>query len=347
MTQIQTPWSRPPGAPPSRLGLYLPFGLLAMGILAWTVGWFWLRAETFRRMDAAARVLGEAGYQIDWSDRKIDGYPFRLDLTVREPRLREAGGWGLSADVLKAEAFTFAPSHWVIVLPEGARMQRRVGGPLTITAKALRASLSDTRAHPPRLSVEGLDLTFSPGPGGAPFPFEAAGELHIHSKSGPQDQGAVYFELDRARPTPGGLAARVLDSGGAVDLIVDGLFSHASAVTGSGAAGALRAWTQAGGGFTPTRLYARSGSLSVEAKGGHLDIDSLGDLRGALTVSLEGGPELLARLGRAGAAPPEAVASAMTVVQAAGGAKAQASLTFQAGRMTLGPVALGPSPRLY
>jgi len=87
-----------------------------------------MRGEVFRRMDAGAAALGEAGFAVDWRDRALSGFPFRLDLDVTGPRLRERSGWGLSATRLKAEAFVFAPEHWVIVAPDGAILTRRVGG---------------------------------------------------------------------------------------------------------------------------------------------------------------------------------------------------------------------------
>ena len=50
-----------------------------------------------------------------------------------------------------------------------------------------------------------------------------------------------------------------------------------------------------------------------------------------------------------GLIPPETAQSATAVVQArqAGGDTAQATLDFQAGRMTLGPVALADAPKVY
>ena len=337
----------PPLRKPSRLGLYAPFVVLLVVAAGWMFGWSWMRSEVFRRMDAAAGALEGSGYRADWSARSLSGFPFRLDLDITGPRLREVSGWGLSAPRLKAEAFVFAPDHWVIVAPDGVTLTRRVGGPVVVTAKALRASLSDETAHPPRLSVEGGGLNFAPGPGAAPVTMMAADELHLHTRAGPRDQGAFYLEIDKARTTGRSLLGDMA-AGAPVTLIADAIYSHASALSGEGLAGALRGWSAAGGGLTIRRLSLDAGSTGAEAKSGSLAVGDDGRLKGSLDLDLRQGPRLLGAVAARAGTSVATTGSAQAILAARGqGGKARVTVDFLVGQTTLGPVAIGPSPLVY
>ena len=336
-----------PPRKPRRLGLYGPFAALFVLVLAWSLGWFWLRGEVFRRMDAGAEALSESGYRVDWTRREVSGFPFRLDLDIEAPRVREGSGWGLSAPRLKAEAFVFAPEHWIVVAPAGVTLVRRRGGPLLIGARVLRASASDWTSHPARVSVEGLDLTFTPQAGAAAFPLAGASELHLHAKGGPNDQGAAYVEIDGGRATPGSPLGQ-MTGGAPVALIADGIYSHASALNGRDWPGALRAWAAAGGRLNLRRLSLTASALGLEARTGDAGIDPDGRLAGVVDLDLKGAPRLTQLLTERAGLSPEAAKAAQMVIDAGGtGGKTGVSLHFEAGRITLGPVALGPAPRLY
>ncbi len=336
---------------PARLGLYAPFAVLGAVATLWSVGWVWARDTVFRGMDAAADALDQAGYRVDWSGRAVSGYPFRLDLDISGARIREASGWGVEAPQLKAESyFLFGQDHWVIVAPDGGTLFRPAGGPVFLRAKVLRASLSDPAAHPPRLSMEGLGLTFTPAPGSTPFGLASADEFHLHTRSGPQDRGAVYLEIDKATPVSGLLAD--IGSGGPVTLIADTLFSHAGALTDpagvdAGVAGAVQAWSAAGGSLGLRRLSLHAGAAGVEANTGILAIGPDGRLQGALPVTLRSASRLMEAVSARAALAPETLRAAQAVLAAhAKGNFAAVTLDFQAGQTTLGPVAIGPAPRL-
>ena len=60
-------------------------------------------------MDAAVETLRAAGYEVSWKDRGIGGYPFRLNVTLTDARVRDRSGWALEAPRLEAQAFMHAP----------------------------------------------------------------------------------------------------------------------------------------------------------------------------------------------------------------------------------------------
>ena len=72
-------------------------------------------------------------------------------------------------------------------------------------------------------------------------------------------------------------------------------------------------------------------------------------MAGTLDVALRKPEAALAALAQSGAIPPEAAQAAGAVLAArqGPGPAAAAAITFQAGRATLGPVAIAPAPHVY
>ena len=316
-----------PSRKPRRLGLYAPFALLAAAIAIWTVIWFSLAAQVAGRLEASRADLAKEGYQVDWSARAIGGYPFRLDVTLTGARLRAASGWGLATPTIKAEAFAYLPSHWVIVAPVGLDFTPQYGGTVAIRATALRASLSEAQAHPPRLSVEGIGLSFATPPGAPPFFITGADAFHQHTRAGPDDQGGLYLELDQAHARFPGLIGRI-SQGRPVTLIADGVYSHADALKGPTWTAAVRAWSAAGGAMTLRDLRITAGQSQADGRG-ILSVGADGRLAGVLSARLT---QIFGR-GQTGGSDPQGATIAKIV--------------FQAGKARLGPLTLAPAPRIY
>lgn len=317
------------------------------GVVALTMTWFWMRGEVEQRLESARTAATAAGWTMDWDRTAISGFPFRLDVTLGNPRVREPSGWGLAAPALKAEAFVFAPGHWVLVAPDGVTVERRRGGALRVGAAVLRASLSEAGKTPPRLSIEGLGLTFTSPPGCAPFPLRSAAEFHLHMKSGPDNQAAAYVELDGALANFDGLVGRIAANRRS-NLIIDGIYSRADALSGPSWVPAARRWRAAGGRLRLRRLHVAAGLAQVDAAMGDLGIDRDGRLVGQVDLVLRQAPKILGAMGEAGVLAPDAARAAAAIAGAAQqGPQVSLPLSFQAGRTTLGPLALGPAPRIY
>jgi hypothetical protein len=331
---VTTPDSPSPRAP-RRLGLFAPFILALLLAAAVAADWEATRRAILERM-TAARTAGAIGnLSFGYEQARLYGFPFRLDLNLVGPRLAEPSGWGLSATRLKAEAYLFSPTHWVVVAPEGVTLTRRGAGPLVIEGKALRASVSDLAARPPRISVEGLDLTFSTPPGARPFPLLSAAGLHVHTRAGPGNQGALYFGIEDGRPIGVGRLAD-LAGGSPVSLTVDGIWNHSEAMTGPDWPAMLRRWSRAGGRFDVRRLAFSAGPASISVTSGALGADPGGRLSGDLSATLVQAPRLSAAA--SGKPPPPEVGWERTIVL---------PLDFQRGRARLGPLVLGRAPRLF
>lgn len=336
-----------PARKPRRLGLYLPFALLLVAAAAWTGFWFWARGEAQTRLDAAVADLGEAGYRISWKERRVGGYPFRLDVTLREASVREPSGWGLDAPVLAGEAFLYAPTHWVIAAPQGLTFVRPKGGPVAVTGKLLRASLTGLDQRPPNISFQGQGLTFAPAAGAEPFALQTADLVEVHLRRGPNDEGGVFARLDNGKARVSGLFGRIAGDK-PISITWNSTLSKFSAFEGADWPDAVRRWSDAGGKMTVRDAKLTAGEALIETSAATLAVGPDGRLRGVMPVSLRQAPRALGAMAQTGVLP-ESTASAASAVAAARqtGEVTRATINFEAGQMTLGPVAVGQAPRIY
>lgn len=326
------------------MGLYVPFAIAAIIAIAWTGVWIGIRGQAIRTLDADAAILRKAGYDVAWQDRTITGWPFRMDIAFTQLRLREPSGWGFAAPKLEAEAFAYALGHWMIGTEDGFTFIRPQGGAVEVKGRVIRASLTDVTQHPPALSVEGLDLTFAPGPGAQAFSLAAAKRIELHLRPGPDDQGAILFKVEDGRAAPGGTLA-AFGEGKPVAIVWDSILSKVSAFKGADLAERGQAWSLAGGQLQVRQAGINAGDAALGAQAGKLTVDSDGYLNGSLDVTVRNGPQAMAALAGAGLVPPESALAAAAVMAAR--PDGRLPLTFQAGQTTLGPVALAPAPKLW
>ena len=337
-----------PARKPRRFWLYLPFVLALIGLVALSVFWFAVRARTESGLQAAADRLRAQGYEVSWSAQTLDGYPFRINLVLTDARVRDPSGWALSTPRLEAEAFLHGLGHWMIATPQGLSFTRPEGGQVNVTGQVIRASLSGLDKRPPRFSLEGVKLAFAPAPGAAPFALSRADKVEIHLRPGPDDQGAVMLRVDGGQGSAGGVFSRTAP-GKPVAIIGDAILSKVSGFKGEGWTRAGRAWSAAGGTIALRQLGVTAGETSLGASAGTLSAGADGRLRGALDMDLRNAPAGLSALAQTGLVPADAAHAAEVVVAARQTTPGQArvGLVFEAGRTTLGPVALGPAPQLF
>ena len=214
--------------------------------------------------------------------------------------------------------------------------------------KTLRASLNNLKSTPPSFSLEGSDLIFTPSPGAKPFALARAQHLEFHLRPGPDDQGAMLFKILGGQAAPDGFLGRVAENK-PMSIIWDSLFTKAGKFRGQTWVAAARAWSEQGGTLIVRQAGLTAGSASLGAQSGTLGADTEGLLTGSLKMTARGAPEVLNALAEEGLISPLAAmsANAVAIANLAPGHTANLTVTFQAGRITLGPVALGPAPRVY
>lgn len=299
--------ARPRKSP--RFGLWAPFAVAGLLVLAWSVAWRLAAQEVEKRLDEGVRSLAVSGVSVEWSGHRLYGYPFRLNLDLTDLKVR-VGGWAVRLPVLETQAFLHAPRNWLAAAPQGLTVDRPEGGGLEVRGKRLLASLALPRSGPPRLSGEGLEVAFAPAPGARPFALASAGRLELHVRPGPDDQAALFLRLEEGQPVPGRLFAD-LGGGGLVSAAIDARLSRASALRGGTLDQALGAWGAVGGrlALAEAGLTAGPARLSLESPG--LSAGPDGRLSGPVTVKAAKAPTLLVTLARHGLLSPAEAAGGM------------------------------------
>ena len=328
MTSQPTHSAAPAARKPRRLGLYIPWGLAAILAIAWSVAWLVLAHETGRRIDAGAAALRAAGWQASWGARQVGGYPFRLDADFTDLKLADPSGWGVAAPMLKSEAYVFEPTRWIIAAPAGLTFTRPGGGPVTVAARLLRASINGWNRTPPNIMLEGDDLTLTPAAGAGPFWLQSAKTLQFATRAAPDDQGQIWFSLDAAKVAPESWMGEIA-RGGPVNITLDGVVFRAGALRGGDWREAARSWTHSGGGLDVHQFTLTAGEASLDSRRGSLAVGDDGALVG----------ELDANLGQPG--------RLFSGLRAQPGETQTLRITFHDGSAWLGPVRIAPAPRLF
>jgi hypothetical protein len=333
---------------PRRVGLYLPFVLLLAAVAAWSGFWLWAKSELGRRLDEGAAALAAQGYPVAWKDRTITGYPFRMDVTLSDVRAREPSGWALTTPRIEAEAPAYALGDWLVAAPDGLTFVRPESGPVAVSGRLIRASLTHLTSRPPSFSFEGVDLAFREGPGAKPFGLTAAQRVEFHLRAGPDDQGGVFFDLEGGQARLSGLLARMAE-GKPISMAWNSTVSKMSGFAGRDWADAVRRWSDAGGRMTVRNAALVAGQALVRSDGGTLAVAPGGRLQGVLGVSVREAPKGFSAMADTGLIASDAAQAATAVARADQGAGdlAHGRLHFEAGRTTFGPVSLGPAPKIY
>lgn len=304
----------------SRGGLIFPWLLALLLVVGVSGGWWWLRMQAEQQLLAAARQARADGYEVVWQSVHFGGFPFRLDVEFTNLSIGDGAGWRLKAPSLHTEAYVYRLDHWVAVAPQGVLLTRPEGGLVRVSGEALRASLSQPDAHPPRIMIEGANLRFDPGPGAKPYLLSFARKLDLALRPGPDDQAAFLFHAEGARLNLEGLAGRIASQGeGTIDWAL--VFSKASAIHGRDWPGAVRSWSDAGGVLSVDSAWLQVGQGRLEASRGRLTVGRDGRLQGSLPASLhavDGAPFAL-----------------------------QGNLTLSGGEARLNGVRIGPAPKLF
>jgi len=217
-----------------------------------------------------------------------------------------------------------------------------------VKGEVIRASLRQLDKTPPRFDLEGVKLTFEPAGGAQPFALSAADRVEFHLASGPDDEGGVFLRVDNGKARLAGLFARIAGEK-PVSITWNMTLSRMSAFKGEDWPSAVRAWTDAGGQMRVRNGGITAGEALISAQGGTLTVGRDGRLRGALDVALRQAPRALGEMGQQGVISPDAAAAAAAVAASRQGSgdQARATISFEAGLTTLGPVALGPAPKVY
>ncbi|MEO6338892.1 MAG: DUF2125 domain-containing protein [Caulobacteraceae bacterium] len=338
----------PPRKKPRRLWLFAPYVVLLILAIGYCGFWFVAKLRIEQTLDARAEVLRKSGYVVAMDGRRIDGFPFRVRITLPEAQVAAPGGWAVGAAGLEAQAYLHGLDHWVLVAPQGLTVTRPRGGPMTVSGQALQASVVGLSGANWRIGAEGLKLTFTPKAGAAPFSLLTADRIDLNMKAGPAgaNQALMLLQLQGGKAASGAVLHKL-----AGDAPVTGLLdlkaTKANAFAGETWAAAAKAWSTADGQVEIVRGEMQGGDAAVWARGGALTAGRDGNLSGAVPLELRQAPKSLAALSDQGLDPEAAKTAAMIATARDQGGAASFNLVFQAGVTTLGPVKIGPAPKVF
>ncbi|MBE7245694.1 MAG: DUF2125 domain-containing protein [Actinomycetospora chiangmaiensis] len=314
----------------SRLGLFLPYILLALVVVAWSVGWFWIRGRAASEIDGWMAREAAAGRTWTCADRTLTGYPFRIELRCSAVTLDRSDG-----------RFRLGPTTAVAQVYQPRLVVFESSGPFHVEQGALTgdaswralqgsfhgASEGFTRASivvdDPKVTVTGVETG----------PIDISGQhLELHARPDPgryTSEGAVDVSLRLTRAEVPQFDA-LTGTQDPADLALDAALSQATVLRTGPVPRELERWRQAGGTLDIAGFSLAKGQQRVQAKGtlaldaahrpaGRLDlraagIDALigsivgqrfGSERGALVGQLVGG-----LLGLSRRPPPDAPADA-------------------------------------
>jgi hypothetical protein len=124
----------------SRFWLYLPFVLLVGFAAVWTGLWFYGRMKIIEVMDSVIARAADQGREISCPDRTIAGFPFRMEVTCRNPSFAMSTSQGevsgtLGAVIVNARALD--PTAVIAVLQ----------GPMSVETDAGKSTAQWTEAR--------------------------------------------------------------------------------------------------------------------------------------------------------------------------------------------------------
>ena len=338
----------------SRRGLAVPFLIVGVLLAAWTGWWFWLTDQVETRLTAQVEVLRQDGWTITHAPVSTTGWPFRTRVSMPQADILAPSGHGVAAPELVAEASSWNPGHWVVVVPDGLTLTRADKGRIAIAGDGLRFSISHLRDRFPDLRAEMIRPTFTPLEGAEPFPIVSAERIqletrpHLTDGAASTDELDVLFRLIDARGRPGGPVEGATRQG-MLSADVEGTIVGASRLQGMDSAGVFAAWTEAGGRFTAVRGRLKAGDSTALISSDSLSARADGRLQGSLALTAEQPMAAIAGLARSqsGAVNRMGAAGAAAATAGSGARPVDLVVQFRDGRTWLGPFALAPAPRLF
>ncbi|ASP19231.1 hypothetical protein ANTHELSMS3_00511 [Antarctobacter heliothermus] len=319
----------------------LIFAVAAALLIGWSGFWFMSSWTLKRDISEWFDARRAEGWQADYTDLTVRGFPSRLDATLTEVRLNDpVRGVGWEAPFFQILGLTYRPGHLILVWPDTQGLTLP-SGPVAIDSTGLRASVvhtSDGRILRSNLEAEVLNID------GA--------------------QTTLAFA---------GLRAALTDVAGAPNLYRVGLTAEALAgpdvpmMPGTARADALQlqaeltfdgAWTvdaPSGPRPQPQRIDLRQADYRFEGLelnlAGRVDADPQGRATGKMTVRAVNWRDMLDRARDAGQLPSGLIDTLENALSLAAGFNGNAntldlSLDFNEGRVSFGMIPLGKAPNL-
>ncbi|MFO1208554.1 MAG: DUF2125 domain-containing protein [Amaricoccus sp.] len=330
--------------------------LLAIVILA-AIGWsgFWWVNATFREraLNAWLAERRAAGWVAEAQDIRVAGFPNRVDTTVTGLQLSDPNaGWSWHADKFEILSLSYQPHHVIAVLP-GEQVFATPFDTFHISSEKLDGSVifkPTPRLELDRMTFEAGNLKLASDAGWT----AGIGEALIATRQSTDPDAAPFshdlsINLDRLALPADVIAG--LGAGSVLPAAIDKISVDATL-------GFDRAWDRPAlesGNPTLQRVDVRDitvtwGKLDLRGKG-ELAVDARGFADGRLDLKARNWRTMLDVAEESGLLPPtaaQAVRAGLGLLAGFSGSgdTLNVPLEFSGGRARLGPIPIGPAPRL-
>ena len=329
MTQYETP-EKPPQAV-SRLGLYLPTGLLLLLALGWSVFWFFAAKKADETLSAWIATEKAAGRTWECAGKDIGGYPFRIELHCNSVTFTSAN-MRMQSGLLHAATQIYSPK---LLLAD-------INGPLQIESAGVRNHFAWNNM---RISLRfdrelerfSMNISeFKGGDGAEPAAFGAKIiELHLRTDTGrPSDDRAVDIALNINEMRAPALD-ELLNNRDLGALSLSGTMTQATSLRAGSWQSLLETWRGQNGQLFLENIRMAKGTFVLEGKG-VLGLDGMHRAQGEMMVGTRGVGPVIARFVSGNAAQ-----LAGALLERKDGSMVQLPLRMQEGRLSFGPLRTG------
>jgi hypothetical protein len=321
----------------SRFWLYTPFVLLLLVAVAWSAAWFVIRNRASEALDRGLVAEARAGRQWDCQDRRIGGYPFRIDVVCNSLNLKQ-GAVTASLGRVEAVAQVYQPRFVITEIDGPLRVTDgtvTVQGNWDLLQTSFHASPSGLQrlslvAEAPNVTVTGL---------GAGDIITSGKHLELHVRPNPsRAQEKAYDAALSVKQARIPMLDNLIGGNELTDVNADVTATQVEGFRGRPIVEEIERWREADGKLDILMLSLAKGARRVEAKG-ELRLDELHRPAGQLNVSAAGLDGLLSSvMGRRNGALLGALLG-----QGGGNANAKPALAplppvrLDNGRLSLGP----------
>lgn len=325
--------------------------IIAAAAIGWSVWWWAIASAKERALAAWLDERRAAGWVAEAEAIDVGGFPYRIDTTIRGLELANpAAGWSWTAPEFQFTNLAYQPNHLIAIWPPEQGFATPLGA-AEISSRAMRGSLvvePNLRLALRRATIELGDVRVA-GPG-----WEIGLGSAILATRQAEGEAAAPFAHEIGFDAQGVALPEAwtrLDRAGVLAPVIETVAFDAVATFD-------RPWDRPAIEGEPPQLEALVirdmsfawGSLDLRGRG-ELRADARGFAEGRLDLRARRWREMIDLAERSGAAPA-GVASALRgglgLIARLGGDRnaIDVPLDFSGGRAFLGPVPIGPAPRM-
>lgn len=334
----------------------MKFKVLAAAIVLLIIGWigWWMFAAGVQKSALEDWMAAQRadGWQAETSSIDVAGFPNRLDATLSDIALANpTEGWAWSAERLAIRQVIYDPTFFVVHFPPESRLAVP-GARARLTADKMEASLKVADASSVAIERASFDAQL-PGLAAEAGWTASAQRITLHLRAAPDagPENTYEFRLDAARLRPPEFLRRLADPAGALPAVID-------IVASEGRAALTRPLDRFALEGTPPGIEQLS-LKETRATWGELDFamngaivaDTAGFAEGEFDISARNWRQMIDAAVAAGAIPQgmaNTLKTGLGFVAGLGGDpdELNVALTLSGGYVRIGPVPIGPAPRL-